>query len=438
MAASTLALPALQQFGLASRAPLRRLTVIVALLVLSSIEWGLPHGLVRIPAQAEQALKLTLLLAAFALAVRDNWRLRLVPGVPVLLAATLLAAGAVVPVLAGVAGLDSLSRAARLCLLVLIVWLLSPWALAEDGMELARAQFSVYALLTAVFLAQGVLFPGLAHEPPVGRLRGVLPACDPPRVAEIAAVTAGVAVLLGAARLLRPRTSLALFALGLVALLATHTRTALLALGLGLGIGLLSLFRESRRARIVLTSMVLASAVALLLAWGPISAWLLRDQDEQQLTTLTGRRVVWAAIPKAQPPGLPRWFGIGLGQKKLDGLPFVDGWPASYRLPEKFPQNTRPGGFPVDSGWLASYREQGYLGVGLIAGMLLATIVGALRLRPGPARAVAFFLAMVVAVSTITETGVSDASPYLLHMTFAGLLVAGARRAERRAPVSRS
>jgi hypothetical protein len=148
--------------------------------------------------------------------------------------------------------------------------------------------------------------------------------------------------------------------------------------------------------------------------------------------------VVWAAIPKAQPPGLPRWFGIGLGQKKLDGLPFVDGWPASYRLPEKFPQNTRPGGFPVDSGWLASYREQGYLGVGLIAGMLLATIVGALRLRPGPARAVAFFLAMVVAVSTITETGVSDASPYLLHMTFAGLLVAGARRAERRAPVSRS
>jgi O-antigen ligase len=435
MAASAVSLRTPQQFGLAGRAPLRRLTCIVALLVFSSIEWGNPHGLLPIRGPVEQALKLTFLLAALGLSLRDNWSLRLVPGVPALVAMTVLAACAMVPVLAGIAGMDSLLRTSRLCLLVLIGWLLSPWALAEDGMELARAQFTTYALLTAVFLAQGALFPGAGHEPPVGRLRGVLPACDPPRVAEIAAVTAGLAVLLCAGRLLGPRASLAIFAMALAALLATHTRTALTSLGLGLVFALLSLFRESRRARIVLTLVALASVMALVLTWTPINAYLLRGQDQQQLSTLTGRRVVWEAIPKAQPSGIARWFGIGLGQKKLDGRPFVDGWPSSHRLPG-IPVNNPPSGFPIDSGWLAAYREQGYIGVGLTVGILLAVIVGALRLRRGPARAVALFLVTVVIISTITETGVSDASPYLLHLMFAGLLVEGARRAERRAMVS--
>jgi O-antigen ligase len=434
MGASTVSLRT-PPFGLVGRPPLRRLTCIVALLVLSSIELNNPHALLPMPNVVEQALKLTFLLVALALTVRDNWSLRLVPGIPVLVAVTVLAASTMVPVLAGVAGMDSLVRASRLCLLVLIAWLLSPWALAVDGMELARAQFTTYALLTAVFLTQGALFPGAAHEPPVGRLRGVLPACDPPRVAEIAAVTAGLAVLLCAGRLLGPRLSLAIFVMALATLLATHTRTALTSLGLGLVIALLSLFRESRRARMVFTLMALASAVALVLAWNPINAYLLRGQNEQELSTLTGRRVVWAAVPKAQPPGIARWFGIGLGPKKLDGRPFVDGWPSSHRLPG-IPITTQPGGFPIDSGWLAAYREQGYVGVGLTAGIILAVIVGALRLRRGPARAVALFLATVVAVSTITETGVSEASPYLLHLMFAGLLIEGARRAERRAKVS--
>jgi hypothetical protein len=111
---------------------------------------------------------------------------------------------------------------------------------------------------------------------------------------------------------------------------------------------------------------------------------------------------VWDALLAAPRTLSQEIFGIGLTNKSFNGL-------------------------PIDSSWLAVYHEQGYLGLALVIGYLL-TFFAVIALRPPSiTRAIALFLVVYSVVASYTEAGLGDASPYLLNLTIAAVLLARVR-----------
>jgi hypothetical protein len=119
----------------------------------------------------------------------------------------------------------------------------------------------------------------------------------------------------------------------------------------------------------------------------------------QEAVQLTGRTKVWSAIFGLRRPWLEELFGTGLSNKSFNGL-------------------------AIDSNWLATYLDQGWFGVVVDAALLLILIVLAVTHRRGTRRAVALFLTTYCLVASISETGLGDASPYLLNLTVAASLLA--------------
>jgi hypothetical protein len=91
-------------------------------------------------------------------------------------------------------------------------------------------------------------------------------------------------------------------------------------------------------------------------------------------------------------------FGSGLSNKSFDGL-------------------------AIDSNWVASYLDQGWFGVVLQAAMLLLLLAMVATHVRGPRRAVALFLIVYGLISSVTETGIGDASPYILDLVVAAALL---------------
>ncbi len=83
-------------------------------------------------------------------------------------------------------------------------------------------------------------------------------------------------------------------------------------------------------------------------------------------------------------------------------------------------------GLHIDSGWLAIYNDQGFVGVAIVAVMLVGLLVAAALRPPSPARACAVFLILYCAIASYTEIGLGDASPYLLHLVVATSLLSRA------------
>ena len=130
-----------------------------------------------------------------------------------------------------------------------------------------------------------------------------------------------------------------------------------------------------------------------------ITQWLMRGQTLQEASQLTGRTKVWSDVFRLERPWLEQIFGSGLSNKSFDGL-------------------------PIDSNWVASYLEQGWFGVSIQVALLLVLIALAVIHPRGPRRALALFLAIYCLVSSFTETGLGDASPYLLELVLAASLLA--------------
>jgi hypothetical protein len=143
---------------------------------------------------------------------------------------------------------------------------------------------------------------------------------------------------------------------------------------------------------------VLAVAAATIFA-PLILNWLWRGQTMEEAVQLTGRTKVWSAIFAMRRPWLEELFGSGLSNKSFNGL-------------------------PIDSNWLATYLDQGWFGVFIDAALLLVLVLLAVTHRRGIRRAVALFLVTYCLVSSISETGLSDASPYLLDLVVAASLLA--------------
>lgn len=286
-------------------------------------------------------------------------------------------------------------RVARLSMFVATLWLLTPWWGRRD-------LFLVKCHLRAMAIVLGQVVLGLLIAPSRalggGRLGGTFWPTPPTQVAEFSAVTIGLVIVLWLCRQVSGRATLLACALGGFVLIETHTRTALVAMCAALLIAGLSMITVSRRVRAVFSWTAGAVAVAVLTLSGFLTMWLARGQGTEQLTNLTGRTDVWAAVVNMPRDLFQVIFGFGLSNKSYNGL-------------------------PVDSDWLASYLDEGLAGVILSAAVLLFAIVSAFFLPRGKSKALALFLAVYVLVASLTETGFSDASTYLLELTLAASLI---------------
>jgi hypothetical protein len=296
-------------------------------------------------------------------------------------------------------------RAGRLILFVVVLWLLTPWWGAPD-LPLLRAHLLCQRVIILSVWLGALLAPGAAFSTS-GRLSGVLWPMPPPQVAHYAAVLFGCTVILWFCGVVAGRgMAVTLVAAG-AALLATHTRTALLGAVIGLVVAGASLLLGYARVRRT-TVVVLLGSLAAWMVFSPlIVSWLARGQSAADLAQLTGRTKVWAAIGQQKLTTMQELFGTGLGNKSFGGL-------------------------PIDSTWVATNLELGRLGVAIVVALLLALLLAAVTRPAGPRRAIALFLIVYCLTASFTETGLGDASPYLLELAVAASLLASPPRFARR------
>jgi hypothetical protein len=288
-------------------------------------------------------------------------------------------------------------RACRLLAFTAVLWLLTPWWGRSD-FALLRAHLTCLRVVLGTVLVGAILAPGVAFSYG-GRLSGALWPIPPTQVAHYAAVLLGCTVVLWFAGAVRGRTALLTLLGAGAALVGTHTRTALLAMTIGLAVAGASMFLGHARVRRASALLGVISIIAATYFAPLIVGWLWRGQSLEDATQLTGRTKVWSSIFGLQRPWLEELFGSGLSNKSFNGL-------------------------PIDSNWLAVYLDQGWFGVIVDAALLIILILLAATQMRGVRRALALFLVAYCLMASITETGLGDASPYLLELVVAASLLA--------------
>ncbi|MEU0673812.1 O-antigen ligase domain-containing protein [Streptomyces sp. NPDC006172] len=365
-----------------------------ALLGLNTLGSAGAKTVVPLPRSLIQMATMGALAAAFTLALLLNVRLLVRPSAFVFLL-TLLLVPSVIS--SADSGLGALFRCARLVVFVATLWLLSRWW--DGGLTFVRYHIRMYLAVLVLVAAGLVVSPGTAMpEYYGGRLVGALWPLTPPQIGQYSAVIIGLTVLLLMGRRTTGAAAAAVIVPALVLLAMTHTRTATLGLLIGLTLAIGSLFLTSAAARRFFTWAVVCALVAAVAFSSALRAWFLRGQSKENFSNLTGRAKVWDALLAAPRTTEEKLFGIGLGDKSFDGL-------------------------PIDNSWLAVYLEQGLTGVAVVAAFLLALGGVALLRPPSLPRACAIFLISYVALSSYTEAGLGDASPYLLHLALAATLL---------------
>ncbi|MFI7502443.1 O-antigen ligase domain-containing protein [Streptomyces sp. NPDC049687] len=367
------------------------------LLVLNTLGSTGARTIVPLPRSLIQMVTMGSLVAAFALALVVNPRVRIRASAYVFLL-TLLLVPSLISSVDQAAGLGALFRCARLALFVGTLWLLSRWW--DGGTTFVRHHIRMYFVVLGSVAAGLVVSPGTALSGVYGgRLVGVLWPLTPPQIGQYAAVIIGLTVLLLLGRR-TDRTSAVVIIVPSVALLAlTHTRTATVGLLIGLVLAIGSLILTSAAARRFFTWAVLCATVAAVAFSSALQAWFLRGQSQENFASLTGRAKVWHALLAAPRTTSQYLFGMGLGDKSFDGL-------------------------PIDNSWLAVYNEQGVTGIALVAAIIVVLGGVALLRPPSLSRACAIFLISYCGIASYTEAGLGDASPYLLHLALAASLLA--------------
>ena len=383
------------------RRRLRRVQLVWALLVLNVMTYfaGAPH-LLPIPGAGGKALTQFALVAAFALVLTVNRPAAVRPSVFILLL-MLLAGEALLTSLSADFVAGAVYRSARLLVFVVVLWLLSPWW-GRDDLLLVRTHIKVVWAVLGSVLVGLLLAPGAAMTD--GRLGGALWPIPPTQVGHYAASAVGLSTVLWLSGLLRRDLAILSAVVALPILLLTHTRTALLGLVVGLLVAGMSLFMTQSRVRRAFAAGFAVFTIGALTLSSVVTTWLARGQNSEDLAALTGRRMVWEAILATPRSTFELLFGFGLSNKSFNGL-------------------------AIDSNWLGTYYDVGLVGVAINILMLVFLLLAA-GFRPnGPERALALYLVTYCLVASFTETGLSEASPYLLELTLAaGLLVSRSRR----------
>ncbi len=229
---------------------------------------------------------------------------------------------------------------------------------------------------------------------------------------------AGLTLLMWMCGLVTRRRAILVVVPSIAALVATHTRTAIIGMLIALVVACLSLFTTNRRVRRTLASASIIAIFVLVPLAPLLSNWLVRGQTTSQLTNLSGRTKVWPLVLSEPRPETNKIFGSGLSNASVIG------------------QNAAVNGLPIDSSWIATYQDQGVVGVVLEAVMFLVLSGMALSRPRGPTRALALFLIVYCLFASFTETGMGEASTYLLDLTVAAslLVIPSARRRSIRVP----
>ncbi|HEY6793320.1 MAG TPA: hypothetical protein VI248_01415 [Kineosporiaceae bacterium] len=354
-----------------------------------------PTPLIPIPTPLGQAIAQGMLPLALILTLLANPGLVLRLNVPMALL-TVLSVLALAVSIHNDFLVGSAYRAVRLVLFVLVLWPLTPWWGHADR-PLLRAHLRCLRVVTVSVLMGAVVAPGAAFSEE-GRLRGAIWPIPPPQVAHYAAVLLGCTIVLWFVGEVGGRTTLVTVAGAGAALIESHTRTALAAMLLGIIVAGASLFLRHPRVRHAAAVTALVAGLAAGLAGPWILAWLSRGQDAQQASQLTGRTKVWTAVANAPRTWVQAAFGTGLSNKSYNGL-------------------------PIDSNWVATFLELGWVGIAVQV-VLLAFLAGWALARRGTEGAIALFIVTYCLVASFTETGLGDASPYLLELVVAGSVLA--------------
>jgi hypothetical protein len=363
---------------------------------------GLPT-LIPIPVTVGQLLTQGALILAFLLALLANPRGVIRPSLFLILLSVL----AIVALMVSIHNqffLGSTFRACRLIGFVTILWLLTPWWGRAD-FPLLRAHITCLRIVIVTVLIGAVLAPGAAFSYE-GRLSGALWPIPPTQVAHYAAVLLGCTAVLWFGGVVRGRTALLTLIASGVALIGAHTRTALLAMVISLAVAGASMFLGHARVRRTSAVLAVFGVIAVTFFAPLIVTWLWRGQSVEEASNLTGRTKVWTEILGLERTWLQEIFGFGLSNKSFDGL-------------------------PIDNNWLAVYLDQGWFGLVIDAALLLTLLFLAVTQRRGLRRAIALFLVCYCIVASITETGLGDASPYLLELTVAASMLAAPVQEER-------
>ena len=301
-------------------------------------------------------------------------------------------------------GIGTLYRGSRLVLFVVILWLLTPWWGRRD-LFLARVHLRVLTVVTFLVAIGALLAHHKAFETE-GRLSGTIWPIDPPGVAHYSAEVVGLTVILWLCGIVKRRYVMIVVPVGLAVLLLSHTRTALLALALGLLVAGGSLLITRRKVRVGFVSVVIIAVVLGPLAAPAVTHWLERGEDTQELTSLTGRTSAWNLVLSTHEPETNKILGQGITNDSVDGL-------------------------PIDDSWLTLYQNSGIVG-DIVAGALFLLLIVAAGFAPaGPARALAVFLIVFCLMSSFTETGLGNASPYMLDLTVAASLLSPVLKLKR-------
>ncbi|MEX0170294.1 O-antigen ligase domain-containing protein [Streptomyces sp. LMG1-1-1.1] len=378
------------------------------LLVLNTLGSAGAKTIFTLPRSLIQMATMGALVAAFALALLVNLRLRVRPSAFVFLL-SLLTAVSMISSVHLETGFGALFRCTRLALFVATLWLLSRWW--DGGLTFVRHHIRLYFAVLVLVAAGLVASPGTAMpEYYGGRLVGALWPLTPPQIGQYAAVIIGLTVLLVLGRRTSGANAAVVIVPALVLLAMTHTRTATLGLLIGLVLAIGSLVLTSAAARRFFAWAVLCATVAAVVFSSALQAWFLRGQSQENFANLTGRAKVWDALLDAPRTTGEKLLGTGLGDKSFGGL-------------------------PIDNSWLAVYHEQGLVGVTIVAAMIIVLGGVALLRPPSLSRACAIFLISYCAISSYTEVGLGDASAYLLHLTLAASLLVAPAAATPATPV---
>lgn len=365
---------------------------------------GLPL-LIPIPSFLGKLITQGSLPGALLLAVTANRRLLVRPSVFLGLL-TLLVVEAMISGVSPVAGhfITTLYRTLRLAEFVIVLWLITPWWGRRD-LLLVKCHLTTLGVVLGSVLLGLLVSPGRAMT--YGRLSGEFWPITPVQVADFSAVALGIVVVLwlcGEAKR-RRLTLLAVLVLATV-LLMTHTRTELVALVAGILVAGLRMFTSRARVRRVFASVGIIVSLAIVAFSGALTTWLARGESSKELTGLTGRTRVWGLVLAAPRDRFQLLLGYGLSNKGYAGL-------------------------PIDSTWIAAYYDLGIIGVSLCIAMFMFVFASAYFQQRSAQVAVALFLVTYVLVTSFTETGISDASVYLLELALAASLIVPPLRERR-------
>ena len=291
---------------------LRRVSLIWALLFFNVLA-GAQGTLLPISHKIAQAMTQGALFIALLLAlsinprmrVRRNWFL----GLYTLLAITSLTMSV------RLVSLGTAYRSIRLIAFLLVLWLLTPWWGRRDLLIL-RSQVRVLTVILGSVVLGLLISPGAAR--PNGRLSGLIWPIPSTQVAHFAAELVGLTALLWICRLVPGRRAVLIIIPAMIILVLTHTRTALIAMIIALLTASVSLFLTSQRVRKT-TAVVLLVVVMIGIPASPfLTHWLVRGQNSQQLSQLTGRTKAWTLVLSNHRPTTNRHLRRWLVERKCE------------------------------------------------------------------------------------------------------------------------